>query len=148
MQMVQLLSSCKSQKEGFGVRKTETSHFWVGHFSKALAETYTAEVYDPDDEDREHTPLSAFARDQGEKWYDHDRLEYGFSPRPKRVEKLVEGYSYSDQWGAELAKRATEAGLTEINWFAFISKGEISKPCSIQGDGYWLHYLGTIRYCI
>lgn len=130
------------------MRKTETSHFWVGHFPKALAERYFAEMHDPDDENREHTPLSAFARDQGETWYDHDMLEYGFSARTKSIEKLVEGYSYSDQWGAELARRAAEAGLTGINWFAFISKSEISKPRSVQGEGYWLHYLGTIRYRI
>jgi hypothetical protein len=129
------------------VDETETSHFWVGRFPKALAETYFAEVY-PDDEDRERTPLSAFARDQGEGFYDHDFLEYGFSSRPKPVEKLVEGYSYSDQWGAELARRAAEAGLTGVNWFAFISEGEIERPRSVQGDGYWYHYLGTITYRI
>ena len=54
------------------------SHFWVGRFpSEQSAADYFAEVWDEDDEDREHTPLSAFARDQGEKWYDHDFLEYG-----------------------------------------------------------------------
>jgi hypothetical protein len=59
--------------------KTETSHFWVGRLPESLASTYLEEVYDEDDEDLDHTPLSAFARDQGEKWYDHDFLEYGFS---------------------------------------------------------------------
>jgi hypothetical protein len=47
------------------MRETETSHFWVGHFPDALVAAYFAEVWDDDDEDREHTPLSAFARDQG-----------------------------------------------------------------------------------
>jgi hypothetical protein len=132
--------------EGFGVRKTETSHFWVGQFVEPLATDYFAEVYDEDDEDREQTPLSAFARDQGEKWYDHDLLEYGFSDTAGSIEELVAGYSYSDQWGGELARRVAKAGLSGINWFAFISKSEIARPRSVQGDGYWLHYLGTIRY--
>lgn len=130
------------------MRKTETSHFWVGFFPKSIAEKYFTEIFDSNDAGREHTPISAFARDQGEAYYDHDFLEYGFKVRPEPVEKLVEGYSYSEQWGAELARRAAEAGLTGINWFAFISKGEISKPRSVEGKGYWLHYLGTIRYRI
>jgi hypothetical protein len=89
-----------------------------------------------------------FGRDQGEKWYDHDFLEYGFSNTARSVGELVEGYSYSGQWGAELAGRAAEAGLSGINWFAFISAGEVERPRSVQGDGYWVHYLGTIRYRI
>jgi hypothetical protein len=130
------------------VRDTETSHFWVGHLPEALAADYFAEVYDEDDEDRERTPLSAFARDQGEKWYDHDFLEYGFRDAARSVEELVAGHSNSDQWGAELARRAAEAGLSGINWFAFISESEIERPRSVRGDGYWVHYLGKIRYRI
>lgn len=125
--------------------ETETSHFWVGHLPGSLASIYFAEVYD---EDRERTPLSAFARDQGEKWYDHDFLEFGFSAAAGSVEELVAGYSYSDQWAAELARRAAGAGLSGINWFAFISEGEVERPRSVQGDGYWVRYLGTITYRI
>ena len=130
------------------MQETETSHFWVGHFPEAMTFTYFDEVYDEDDEARDHTPLSLFARDQGEKWYDHDFLEYGFSDTAASVEELVAGYSYSDQWGSELARRASESGLTGINWFAFISEREIERPRSVQGDGYWYHYLGTITYHI
>ncbi|MBY0458264.1 MAG: immunity 22 family protein [Gemmataceae bacterium] len=112
------------------------SHFWVGHLPRELAATYFAEVYG---EDREDAPLSLFARDQGVEWY-------GFSETAASVEQLVAGYSFSDQWGAELARRAAEAGLTGINWFAFISESEIQKPRSVSGKGYWVRYLGTIRY--
>ncbi|MEZ6143727.1 MAG: immunity 22 family protein [Zavarzinella sp.] len=127
------------------MRETETSHFWVGHFPAALASTYFAEVYEVD---RDETPLSAFARDQGERFYDHDFLEYGFSDTAGSAEELVAGYSYSDQWGAEFARRVAAAGLSEVNWFAFISEDEIDRPRSVQGDGYWYHYLGTINYPI
>jgi len=129
------------------VRKKQTSHFWVGNFPENLAGEYFTEVDDEEDEDREHTPLSAFARDQGEKWYDHDFLEYGWG-KADSIDKLVAGYSYSDQWGAELARRAAAAGLTDVNFFVFIGKDEIDQPKSVQGDGYWLHYLGTIEYRI
>jgi hypothetical protein len=131
------------------MRDTEPSHFWLGHFpnEKRVAE-YVAEVYDDDDEDREHTPLSQFARDQGEKWYDHDFMEHGFKKNAKSVEDLVNGYSYHEQWSAELARRAAEAGLTKVNMLLFISKDQINKPRSVEGDGYKLHYMGTIKYRI
>jgi hypothetical protein len=126
------------------MRKTETSHFWVGHFDEQRVADYFAEVYG---EDREHTPFSRFARDQGEKWYDHDFLEYGWG-KAGSIQELVAGYSYSDQWAEELARRAAAAGLNGVNFFVFISEGEVERPRSVQGDGYWLHYLGTITYRI
>lgn len=111
------------------MRGTEASHFWLGQFpnEKRVAE-YVAEVYDDDDEDREHTPLSQFARDQGEKWYDHDCMEHGFEKNATR--------------------RAAKAGLTKVNMLLFISKDQIDKPRSVEGDGYNLHYMGTIEYRI
>jgi hypothetical protein len=112
------------------------------------ADEYFAETYDENDEDFERTPLSQFARDQRVKWYDHDFLEYGFNDRAASVEELVAGHSYSDQWGAELARRAAEARLSGINWFAFITESEIAEPKSVRGDGYWVEYLGTISYRI
>jgi hypothetical protein len=127
------------------VRETETCHFWVGHFLEERAADYFTEVWDETDEDREHTPLSAFARDQGIKWYDHDFIEYGFKEGAGSIEELVEGYSYSDQWAAELARRAKAAGLKGVNFFVFISEEEIKEPRSVKGDDYWLQYLGTIK---
>jgi len=129
------------------LRETETSHFWVGRFPEEVAGNYFVEVYDENDEDREHTPLSAFARDQGVTWYDHDFLEYGWG-KAESIQKLVIGYSYSDQWAEELARRVADAGLSGVNFFVFISEDEIENPESVKGDGYWLHYLGTIKYRI
>lgn len=127
----------------------ETSHFWLGHFaSEKRVADYLVEVYDEEDEDREHTPLSQFACDQGETWYDHDFLEHGFQENAPSVEDLVDGYSYSEQWSAELARRAAEGGLTQVNTLVFISEDQIQKPRSAEGDGYRLHYLGTITYRI
>jgi len=60
----------------------------------------------------------------------------------------VSGYSYYEQWSAELARRAAEAGLTKVNMLLFISKDQIDKPRSVDADGYKLHYLGTIKYRI
>jgi hypothetical protein len=61
---------------------------------------------------------------------------------------LVAGYSYHEQWTAELARRAAEAGLKGLNTLVFISRDQIDRPRSVKGDGCWLHYLGTISYRI
>ena len=128
------------------MRDTQTSHFWVGYFPtmQRVAE-YFAEVYG---EDREDTPLSQFARDQEVEFYDHDFIEYGFSEEATTVEGLFAGYSYHEQWAAELARRVADVGLTGVNMFVFINQEEIEKPKSVEGDGCWLRYLGTIRYRI
>jgi hypothetical protein len=129
------------------MRKMETSHFWLGSFpDEQSVDDYFEEVYDEEDEDHEHTPLSHFARDQGEKWYDHDFLEQGFDKKAKSVEDLVEGYSYYEQWAGELARRAAEAGLKDLNMLIFISQDQIDQPRSVRGNDYILHYLGTISY--
>ena len=128
------------------MRNTETSHFWVGHFPAALrVGEYFAEVYGEDDED---TPISLFARDQGVEYYDHDCIEYGFSEKAVPVEELFAGYSYHEQWAAELTRRVADLELTGVNMFVFINQEQIEKPGSVQGDGYWLRYLGTIKYRI
>lgn len=124
------------------MRNKETSHFWVGRLPEQVAGEYFVETYAEDD-----TPVSAFARDQGVKWYDHDFLEYGWGTAPT-IHKLVAGYSYSDQWADELARRVAAAGLTGVNFFVFISQDELEQPRSVDGDGYWLRYMGTIEYRI
>lgn len=129
---------------GVIVRDKQTSHFWVGQVAERIAGEYFVETYA---KDREETPLSAFARDQGVRWYDHDFLEYGWGTAPT-IQELVIGYSYSDQWADELARRVTAAGLTGINFFAFISQDQIEQPRSVDGDRYWLRYMDTIEYRI
>ncbi len=125
------------------MRVTEISHFWVGHLPDDLRGPYFAEKLDEGDD----VPLSMFARDQGEKYYDHDFLEYGWGAA-NTIQELVDGYSYSDQWAGELARRVADAGLTGVDTFIFISQEEVRAPRSVQGDGYWLKYLGTIEYRI
>jgi hypothetical protein len=131
------------------MQDTQTCHFWVGRFpNEQRVADYFAEVWDEDDEDRAHTPLSEFARDQQEKWYDHDFLEYGFNPAARSIKELVTGYSYHDQYEDELSRRVTAHGLTGVNMFVFIDQEQIDHPRSVEGDGYTLHYMGTITYRI
>jgi hypothetical protein len=131
------------------VKNTQTCHFWLGRFPNGQSTArYFAEVWDEYDEDREHTPLSEFARGQGQKWYDHDFLEYGFKADASSVEELVKGYSYHGQYAAELSRRASAAGLDGLNMFVFIDEEQIDRPRSVEGKGYALYYLGTVKYRI
>lgn len=124
------------------MRDKQTSHFWVGNVPEHIAGEYFVETYDGV---REDTPVSAFARDQGVTWCDHDFLEYGWGTADT-ISELVAGYSYSDQWPEELSRRIAAAGLKAVNFFVFISQEEIEHPRSVKGDGYWLEYMGTIEY--
>ncbi|MGX5202224.1 hypothetical protein [Aliikangiella sp. IMCC44632] len=74
--------------------------FWIGNFlTPELQGGYFKEDYDPDDDD---DPISKFAEDQGEVWYDHDFLEMGFKSSPTLMSDLVTGYSWCDQYEAGL----------------------------------------------
>lgn len=128
--------------------ENEICHFWVGSVPRAVAEQYFVETRYVDDPGLEPTPVSPFARDQGVLWYDHDFLEYGWGDDTDSVETLVTGYSYSDQWAGELSRRVAAAGLSRVNFFAFITSREIEHPRSVERDGYWLTYMGTIEYRI
>ena len=125
------------------VSDMQISHFWVGHLPESIRDRYFEEILDEGDD----APLSMFAQDQGQKYYDHDFLEYGWRAAGT-VQELVAGYSYSDQWADELARRVADAGLKGFDFFLFISQEEVKQPRSVQGDGYWLHYLGIIEYRI
>lgn len=124
--------------------KVETCHFWVGRVPEMIAGEYFVETYH---KDREESPVSRFAEDQGAKWYNHDALEYGWGTADT-IEALVSGYSYSEQWAEELAQRVSTAGLQGINFFVFINEEEIEHPKSVHADEYWLEYMGTIEYRI
>ncbi len=128
---------------------TQTCHFWLGRFPNAKrVSAYLREVWNDDDEDRVHTPHSEFARDQGEKWYDHDFLEHGFKARAKSVAALVKRHSYFEQYTDELSKRAEALGLTNLNTLIFIDQDQIESPRSVTAKDFTLHYLGTITYRI
>ena len=131
------------------MKDTETSHFWIAHFPsvKRLAQ-YFVETYGEEDDEGEEMPISQFARDQGEIFYDHDFLEYVFGKAGSSVEAIVAEASYHEQWEVELARRAADAPLRRMNAVVFISADQISEPRSVVGDRYELRYVGTISYKI
>jgi hypothetical protein len=127
------------------LKRTETCHFWIGRFSNARA---VGKYFKENHDDENENPISQFAADQKEQYYDHDKMEYGFKAKPKSIEALVSGYSYSDQWSEELVQMVKKKRLEEMNMFVFINQSEIGKPRTVKRDDYELHYLGKITYDI
>ncbi len=130
------------------MKTTWTGHFYLGQFvNQERAEDFFRETWDEDDEDREHTPLTEFASSQGQRWYDHDFLEWHLDPSAKTVQELVAGASWHAQWVAELARRAAMSGIT-ANAFVFIEESQITHPRSVVGNGFSLQYMGRITFPI
>ena len=127
------------------MKSTETSHFWAGKFDSLESFTQLfVETYSDDDD----APISPFAETQGEAFYDHDFMEYGYSDDADSVADLVAGYSYSDQWLDQFAKLLDSAGLTGVNAFLFISESEIENAQSFGTETGGLTYLGKLKYKI
>jgi hypothetical protein len=78
-------------------KEFEVVDIWVGLFpSKERLERYFSETYSGDDDG---TPISEFARDMGQWFYDHDFLEKGFHPEPTSdFRSLIECYSFSTSY--------------------------------------------------
>lgn len=113
---------------------------FVGTFdSQEVLEQYLEETYDQDEED---APISAFAKDQGEAFYDHDFVESRFDDSAKSFVELGKRHSFSEYWltRAEESYKAKQIG--KVNVILLVFGGEIDEPKSASGDGYQLHYLG------
>lgn len=146
--------------------RTETADFWVGIFvdedgffeyfgesneyNSYLGENpaFVTAPLKGHPRTPENMPLSRFIGDQGHDWYDHDLAEMGFNASASSIAELAEGYSYSDQWAAELASRVTDSDLSGVNAFFFITAGTIAVPRSVEGPDFSVVYLGQIIYRI
>ncbi len=113
---------------------------WVGTFaSKRALNAYLKETHDEDNED---APISPFARDLGQSFYDHDFMEVGFRTSTKTLEKLCEGHSFVENFLPQAAAAYQKAGLSQANTLIMVFGKEIDHPQTIRGEGFELHYLG------
>ncbi|BCM91348.1 hypothetical protein IAD21_03220 [Abditibacteriota bacterium] len=124
-----------------------TVDVWVGLFSShERMEQYLEEIYDDDDS----TPLSEFAGDMNEFFYDHDFFESSFH------ETITEDLSARLQ-GHSLPPLAVEtvASTFAINpepfnaillmWNEEQDYSQIEAPVSVQKEGVRLRYLGRFE---
>ena len=120
------------------------AHVWVAYFeSEDALEEYMAEQYDEDNDD---APISKFAADQDESFYDHD-LVYGQFHDSPNARKLMEGWSFPDDSVALVAKAISQLNVPNANTCLIADKDEFSNPKSVKGDGYELWYVGSFKGC-
>ena len=132
-----------------GNSKTHRSHFWIGNGRWEKVEEYFAEIWNEDDPDRNHSPLSHFSQDQGTTWYDHDCLERITHEEAKPIAQLVEHMSYASHYLGKLIEKAQLTGLDSANIAVMFDLGE--RDCfpnarSVSNNYVELHYLGMLEY--
>ena len=121
---------------------TKQNHIWVGLFAKSL-EGYFEEIYPEDDDE---IPISKFAEEQGQLYYDHDFVELSFLKKPTGLRKLIDGHSYSDQYIDAVIEAAAKVGFESANVFVMGDSEEFEAPRSVEGEDYQLTYLGVFEY--
>ncbi|HAY13692.1 MAG TPA: immunity 22 family protein [Fimbriimonadaceae bacterium] len=120
----------------------ECADIWVGTFpSQAALDAYFEESYSDTDDD---PPISKFAQDQGERFYDHDFMEVKYLPGAASMVELLEGLSGSHHYAAAITAR--QAWQPEFNTVVMLMRGEITDPRSVQGEGYTLTYVGQYEF--
>ena len=115
----------------------DTIDVWLGRFpSRSALKDYFSEKNDSED-----SPINCFAADQGEKFYDHDWLEYHFSEEPDS-NFLTYGYYPFGILAIAIQRTAVEQGLTNPNTLIVADRSLITTPKTVKGERYELRYLG------
>ncbi|WP_165228678.1 immunity 22 family protein [Aquisphaera insulae] len=118
---------------------------WLCRFSSdEEADAYFEETYDEDDEDR---PISQFAADMGERFYDHDFVERGefLDPPGDDIAAALGRHSFSSSYLADVVQQSRSASIAPFNLVLLVWNAEISNPKSVTLPGRELQYLGRFR---
>lgn len=101
---------------------------WVGLFiSPETFDDYLSENYSGEDD-----PISRFAADQGQSFYDHDFLQAAFTAPTHDPTALLEDF----------VAVPGGLGVGPINALILAYGMQIHEPRSASGEGYQLYYLG------
>lgn len=117
---------------------------WVGRFrSRAAFSTYFSETFDEEADDR---PISHFAADLGQPFYDHDAIETSFHSRPLPLPEMIAPHS-----GAMSFLTPVQAVFEEVGWppkggrpntVVLAYDQAIDQPATIERPDFRLLYLG------
>lgn len=120
------------------------AHIWVARFkSQKALEKYMEETFDESDDD---APISRFAEDQGEGFYDND-LVYAEFQKNATPKELIGCWGFSEKATEKIVKAIEALGVDGLNTSFIADKGEFSKPKSVTGTGYQLWYVGQFKGC-
>lgn len=114
---------------------------WLCRFaSEEAADAYFEETYDEDD----NRPISQFAADMGERFYDHDFIERGdfYDPPVNDVTKAVALHSFSSSYLTEVVEALASNPFAPFNLVLMVWNREVEHPVSVDQPGQRLHYVG------
>ncbi len=112
---------------------------FVGRFgSKKALDRYLEEAYDEADD----APISAFAKDLGQTFYDHDLVESAYRKSAKTFQALCSDLSYAESWLEPAREAYLLAGIAPPNTALIAFGATLDRPKSVSGPGYELEYLG------
>ena len=115
---------------------------WLCRFPSVEAvDAYFEETYDEENYDR---PISQFAADMGERFYDHDYIERGdfHEPPVSDVARVVALHSFSSSYLSQVVEAFRLKPFAPFNTVLLVWNREIAHPVSIAKPGRTLHYLG------
>ena len=125
---------------------------WVGAFSQAdMFEAYVRERPEHFADETDTVPISDFAADVNAWFIDHDfqcnlMLEQATSDIRELLQESLLHADFGEPNGrfgeAHLNERYARECGKPANAIILVYGDEIQHPQSVQGDGYWLHYLG------
>ncbi len=92
-------------------------------------------------------PISQFAADMGERFYDHDFMERGdfFDPPTHQVAAVIAEHSFSSSYLSEVVEAFRTNPSEPFNMVLLVWNREIERPVSVSGKELSLHYLGRFR---
>lgn len=115
---------------------------WVGRFpSREAADACFAETYAEGDDD--DPPISSFAADMGEVFYDHDFVERAYlDPSATDFAAALAPHSWSSSYLAAAAAAFAADPLLPFDTLLCVWNREIGHPVSVERPGVTLRYLG------
>lgn len=120
------------------------AHIWVARFdSKKILDKYMDEGFREEDD---QTPISQFAADQGQWFYDHDRV-FAEYMRKATPQALIECWNFPKKATKIVLDAVAALGLDCLNVSFIADNAEFSAPKSAKGQGYQLWNLGQFKGC-
>lgn len=111
---------------------------WVGTFTSLESfEAYLSESYEGEDE-----PISRFAADQEQSFYDHDFLQAELREPTTDLVGLMEGAQGLHLFVLPATAAYRRLGVGPVNAYLLVYGMQIHQPRSVEGPGYHLDYLG------
>ena len=111
-------------------------HFWLANFAdRAQIEEYLREDYGDDEK-----PISLFAADQGEHFYDHDWVFVEMSENGS-LEELLRNAKIPHAT-ARILRDFAEKHRIQSNAILVADEGEFDNPASVMKDSYSVSYIG------